>query len=358
MSLVNEMLNELQKDQKNSSNFAQGLSAAKPSPLLKLKIPVLIIIFFVLTVLLFNLIQSSPDSDSFHLLKTPMTVASTLNKENLERTIQAASDSSEDSTKLVKDIDVEEGNGELPNSETIEPIVKSKPMAVVKIPTKAIEKPLAIENNIELTKQKLTSSTSTNPKPIIRLSRRTEANKRLSGILDSWGQQDSTTNRIQIETLLNDYRDLSDVWLKTINSLGRKSSPLQQKYLDQALIKFPEQDAFKILLAKQLTNNKQYSSALAILIQTNKKDWSQTQYRLAGFLSQKTTNHSKAIEYYNHLLIINPNLGDVNMAVAISLEAINENKLAVLKFRRALEDNKLSDLQKQFINQRIAAIQG
>jgi Tfp pilus assembly protein PilF len=128
--------------------------------------------------------------------------------------------------------------------------------------------------------------------------------------------------------------------------------------LTKALNNFPEQAAFRMIVVKQNIAQNDYANALSELKKIDSKNWQQSQYRIAGFLAQKVSDHVSAIRFYNQLLKSKPNQGDINMAIAISLEALNETSLAVAKFQRALEDSSLKPIQRQFIAQRIAVLKG
>jgi len=362
MSLVNEMLNELQKEQQSPANFG-GLVAQENGSLFSTHLSSLLVLTLVLlsgvSVWYFwSNVDSAEISSigSSSAMPEPQIIESTFSRDNNKPTglKTTENEGKKSSLKTVNEESIDSNIVEVKNRNDLN---LEKQTTIQQTPSK-----FGIASTSKPTPQSKPTRTTVLPtqpeEPMIKISRRSQANKDLSNIVNQWKQHDQISNKRRIADLLSEYKIQSEVWLKTVSFLQRKNPSLYQEYLEKALVRFPEQDAFNMLRVKQLMKENKFTESLSYLEKTSKSGWELTQYRIAGYLSQKTNHHQKAIGYYNHLLLTNPNLGDVNMAIAISLEALNENKLAILKFQRALEDNKLNDLQRKFITQRIAAIQG
>lgn len=195
-------------------------------------------------------------------------------------------------------------------------------------------------------------------KPMIKISRKSLAEKELRMIASQWSQRSISENKVVVGGFLKQFSDLDSAWLGAINLVEDYDINYHSQLLTKALNNFPEQAAFRMIVVKQYIAQNDYANALFELKKIDSKNWQQSQYRIAGFLAQKVSDHVSAIRFYNQLLKSKPNQGDINMAIAISLEALNETSLAVAKFQRALEDSSLKPIQRQFIAQRIAVLKG
>ncbi len=110
--------------------------------------------------------------------------------------------------------------------------------------------------------------------------------------------------------------------------------------------------------AKQLFLEKKYQATVSELLTVRQPKWDKVSYQLAALAEQKQSNHQQAIIYFETLLSLQPNRGDISMALAISYEASMKKSQAIKTFRHALQDKQLSNIQKKFIRQRLVALQG
>ena len=400
MSLVNEMLNELQKEKSKGPHF-DGMIAVKnnesrwpPSRV------ALYVCFFLLIAVVVWLFLTKSNNNS--LINTTTTIAEkptildstskqeTSNSQQAESRLPNTTQNTETvATNAVtqqSSLNTENASNSL--DEAITPSNKSLTDANSNQPLKksvstnndAIESSLTeqgITNNKnsieEIKSQKSvngltsTKTVKVNSKPItaksinkpmIKISRKSLAEKELRVIASQSPQRSISENKVVVDGFLQQFSDLDSAWLGAINLVEDFDINYHSQLLTKALNNFPEQAAFRMIVVKQNIAQNDYANALSELKKIDSKNWQQSQYRIAGFLAQKVSDHVSAIRFYNQLLKSKPNQGDINMAIAISLEALNETSLAVAKFQRALEDSSLKPIQRQFIAQRIAVLKG
>ncbi|MBV1909446.1 MAG: tetratricopeptide repeat protein [Kangiellaceae bacterium] len=365
MSLINEMLNDLQKDQHQPVPI-HGLIATEPQSFLvrfRLQFVISIITIALLSWVLFYNAEKTPPP----ILKEQVPSIIEIEKSTAEVTVALKAPTKNNKTKKPSDKIIQEtsiSTQTLADDSPAPPVTKGATKetvtsnvlnevvsAVVNKPAEKVT-PTDISNN----SKRVVNSISTTS--MIKISRTSQANKIFIALTKDWLKLDGQTQDSRIKELLANYSDQSGLWLKVILFLKNTNPEQYSSHLNDALLRFPQDNSFPMLFVKQYMQESKFSQALIHLNKIPKDRWTLSQYRVAGYLSQKSNNHQEAISFYNHLLLANPNRGDINMAVAISLESLKENNLAIVKFQRALEDNKLNNLQRQFIEQRIAAIQG
>ncbi len=407
MSLVNEMLNELQKEKQKPANF-DGMIAVENS-VRKVKWLYYIIFFGLLAIAasyyfsFFNsqagnaLISATSEitqsnsstklgldnsTSNIEQAKIPQTETSrtkmpqakvsqakTNQPQEKEWLVKASSASPEQprianlNTDAVRPAEASNtkastiGNTPLANQETSSASKPTKQLAVVE---KAVVNPSEqqVDRQTEKTLIAKVESDADQVKPMIKVSRKSLADKKFRQIVSDWSTRDQQANRAEVNVFLQEFKELDSAWLSAVSYLRKRDFSFFQQLLDQALLRFPNQPAFRLTLVKQKIEQNDYSAAFNELQKIDEKKWQQSDFKIAGFLAQKVGDHLSAIRFYNQLLQSRPNQGDINMAVAISLEALNENDLAMAKFQRALEDSSLNSIQRQFIAQRIAVLKG
>jgi tetratricopeptide (TPR) repeat protein len=383
MSLVNEMLNELQKEKQSVPNF-DGLIAIEDTSTGRYFNPKLISFLFLLltiVVALYVFFYSTAEladpqrksladnslEDQTHIADNPIQSAtSTQNivKENFVKDAPIKNKSLNENYSVtevtakklapvktvIKNKLLKANSADIPKTHQTNDITKTK--KIQKLVTKAKQ-----SKDQQATKV-ATANHSDKTRSVIKISRASLADKQLRVIQQQWNNRSLTENKNSIDSFLAEFADLDIAWLKAIKLVKQESFSFSQTLLDQAIQKFPNQPSIRMLLVKDKIAQQDYQTALLELKAIDSKFWQLSQYKIAGFLAQKIGDHVAAIRFYNQLLKSKPNQGDINMAIAISLEAINESDLAVAKFQRALEDASLKPIQRQFIAQRIAVLQG
>jgi len=346
MSLVNEMLNDLQKDQQKPV-YIQGMVATdqKPTHLVNLFFVSLLLVVIVLIGywLLFSdktmTIQENSNSNSVLTAKlAPQEVIKTSVDASITSTGFA-----EESTSQPEPI-----NSIINKTiiKTTEP--KSTPTEnhqTIKKPQVNHKEPAKMEEKIETISIK-------------KISRKTLAEKSFSSIVNRWNQTNANSSFMELDTLLDGYPDVPSVWLNSLIFLRSDYPNLYKTLLEKALATKPKYDPFLYLSARDYFSSKNYILADQQMNKTNKTNWDNNNYRLAGLIAQKLHHHQQAISHYKEILSTSPYRGDINMAIGISYEAMENYKLAVAHFTVALSDSNLSQVQKQFIKQRLVANQG
>jgi len=196
-----------------------------------------------------------------------------------------------------------------------------------------------------------------NDKPIS-LSRLSIAKKKLLVIFNQWHLQQSKRKLDQLLSTLNAYQDLPEIWNSALFFLKKIDLQTYQLLLTRSIQKFPNNIDFSVMSAKHHFKLGNIDQAFQYLNNIKEKKRDQRVYRLLGMILQKQNKHPQAITNYKKSLLLSPNSGEIHMAIAISFEALDQSNQAIDHFISAIKDNNLSKLQQQFIKQRLIAYQG
>ncbi len=189
-------------------------------------------------------------------------------------------------------------------------------------------------------------------------SRISSAEKELARLIKQWQLGNSIDQHHNLLALLDNYSDLPTIWLDSLTFLKSKNRAYYEKLLDRSITTFPEKNRFVLLAAQYYFSSAQYSKALRQLDNIQEKRKDQRIYQLTGLVLQKLGDHQQAIESYKKLLVISPARGEISMAIGISYDALKQPKQAISHFVIALKDIHLNPIQKQFVRQRLIAYQG
>jgi len=346
MSLVNEMLNDLQKDQQKPV-YIQGMVAADQKPTRSKYLGFIFLILIAAILIGYKLIYSE--------------VVLTEQEQNVSLTqaIQPAKPDPQNTVKNIADTPTKPVfSDEKLEEKQIESLVR-----------KAETKQINSENSLLKTspepeevqtdpKETVSLESNLETTPVKTISRRTQAQKSFSSIVNDWGQTNTSSDFAKLDGVLESYSDIPSIWLSALSFLSDDYPSLYNTLLEKALVKKPTYDPFLLLSARDHFSSGNYILADQQLNKTNKINWEKNNYRLAGLVAHKLGNHQQAIDHYKRILVASPNRGDINMAIGISYEALKNSRLAVAHFNLALNDSNLSQVQKQFIKQRLVANQG
>jgi Tfp pilus assembly protein PilF len=367
MSVVNEMLKELQRDQGKTPTF-DGFVVAPPentvSKVFWRSVAVLILLLI-----------------SFIIYKEYQPVIAQQN--NIPLAAEASALQSQNSTLPESRTDVVFAN-ESPDlaSEQQTQAIEKQVVSLSQNETKVISAPVAdtVEhsNNETLQIDKPTKKTiptkvaklespvtkpmtnriaSTEKLPIKTRSQKNIEEQKLAKLMKHWNTQSVSTNTaLALELERSSKRN--DIRLKLLRYIQPRSPNLFDQILSRSLAKQPNNLGLRTLSARDFFSKGNFNQAILELGQVANIEWDKSTYRLAALIEQKRTNHKMAIQYFGRLQSIEPKRGDISMAMGISYEALLETQLAIRKFKRALQDNQLSEIQKQFIQQRLVALQG
>ncbi len=217
------------------------------------------------------------------------------------------------------------------------------------------------KNQIEKTKILLSNKTKPTKKlnsHIKKLSRISIAEKQFASLIKHWHLNSAQASHQKLLSLLNNYPDLPGIWLDSLAFLKNNSEKYYENLLKLSIQRFPEKISFTLLSAQYYFSSKQYTIAYQQLSSIHKTKKDQRVYQLAGLILQKLGKHQQAIGNYKKLLLIMPDRGEINMAIGISYDALQLPKRAANHFIIALKDKRLNPLQKQFVKQRLIAYQG
>ena len=344
MSLVNEMLNDLQKDQKDPFPF-QGMVATNVTPR-RYSGVVFVTLFIGIVLVGYYLLVAHQEKHKTDIVSEPLMVA-TSNQTNKINNIETL-DHKNPTVVINNNVtQTEEQEAFASEQKSLQPLLSD-------------ENPLIPSKANELVKPKITtpSKIETRNSQVKQISRKTLAQKEIALIISQWDSLGASQAFRQLKESLNRFPDISDVWFRSLNFLNLKHPLYYDQLLSESLTLFPKHDSFLFLSAKHLFSLSHFEQAQIQLNKTNSNNWSLSNYRLAALNSQKLNNHSQAINYYQKIISLSSSSGEINMAIGISYEAINQKTMSIKHFEQALLDPKLNSLQKQFIKQRLIENKG
>lgn len=362
MSLVNKMLNDLQQSNHPTPVMEGLLSPSDNQPERKttkslalfilLLLVGIIILFFNQNIFFIGLKGSQVNTKiSVDKVKQETSQIELKEKSKQQKTIIQKADFKNQRAMAItnKDSIVVDTNQEIHGN-----INQTSPEKMV------AQKPVADESRIETDslkneKQRSIVTTSNKVKEISRISL---AEKDLSRLIKQWQLVRPNVALKQLSSLLNRYPDLPGIWSDSLTFLKSKNLNDYENLLDRSIKNFPETNVFSLISAQHYFSSGQYLKASQQLDLIKEVNWDGKSYRLAGLIMQKLGKHQLAIEHYKKLLIIVPNQGEINMAIGISYDALNQPKKAASYFILALNDKNLNPIQKRFVRQRLIAYQG
>jgi len=325
MSVVNEMLNELQASQTPHRDIKGLLPPVKNRNHLFYKW----MVAFILIVFLIFFFVEKPQKK--HLLDQSIT------KTNIPITPHHLA-TKKDNLHII--------NADKPL--IIEPRVPPENYSKKK-PEQVTPSENHIANKVVLAKQKPSKKNEN----LITASRATTANKKLSKVFDQWSISDNLTNKNRLEELLESYSDLPNIWQSALNFIKLRDVNFYQILLARSIDQFQNTNHFAIVSSKYHMSTGQLDYAYKTLTNIKSTLHNKRTYQLLGMILQQQDRHLLAISNYQKSLIFSPNNGELHMAIGISFKATNQPLLATEHFVKALTDYTLSDLQRRFLNQQL-----
>ncbi len=224
-------------------------------------------------------------------------------------------------------------------------------------PKKQGARPLASSNPKAVKPAKPVNKTINNPIRVKKLSKRNLANKEYQQLARQWSALDKAEQIASLDHLVMEFGDFTSLWYKVLSFLQNQNSDLFDRYLSLALTQHPNDTPLLMRSARRFFVQQNYSAALSSVNKSNPDLWQGRDHRFVGLVYQKNKLYRQSIDYFKKSLSFNLKPGEVNMAMAISLQAIEEHNQALARFIEALKDPQLSPIQRQFIEQQIAAYQ-
>ncbi|MDQ7049352.1 MAG: hypothetical protein Q9M92_07315 [Enterobacterales bacterium] len=342
MSVINEMLKDLEKGNNNTGNINQ-LNLAESKNTTK-KRWIWGFLFILIVILAYYLGQSGIQENDKTSTKPQANhrISSTPNRNTAQFKIKqpqpkAVVNNAGATKATVKPVDVIEKVKQKRNStdRTPKKIESASTIAKIQKPLVKSEKKLTVK------------------KP----SKRSLALKQYRSLASFWSSFSKNQKIEKIDQLIKTHGKFLLVWYKVLTLMELSEPQLYSHYLNLAVSRFPKNTNLLLLQARLYFKQSKYLKALQKINKTDQSNWLADDYRFIALVYQKNKLHQKAIELYRKSLNFNLNPGEINMALAISLQAIGENNKSLGRFMLALKDPLLTPIQKQFIEQQIAAYQ-
>lgn len=362
MSVINQMLNDLQQREQPIKQLPLQAVRYKNKPLFFYFIILLIIILFIFVY--FKMSKTEPEVS--HLLiqnvkpvnKTPFLSSQTdevilksdvsLNEAEVTKTpldpiteinLKDLPDSSQKPVELAqKDLSNKLIKEEMPtlksSTETQQEYIKPKKSNV----NKSANLP---SNNITESEIK---------KPSIE----TILNNQLEQIKNDFAYVGYQSTKQALQKLLVANPDLHSARLYFILLSWQQQELDTAEIINAAIGLYPNQSAFRLAAAKYFLEKSDYLQAensLLNILPTASNLAELLQMR--AVIRQKNNKHQLAVNDYTAILQQSPERGDIYIALGISLEALNKNSQALLSYKKAELDQSLSKRQMQFVKRKI-----
>lgn len=166
----------------------------------------------------------------------------------------------------------------------------------------------------------------------------------------------SRAEQLLIE-LLSDFNDfhvareqLAYVYLQTQNNGAL------EELLKNALEAYPQHITYRVLLARQYADVKDWNAVIALTLTNVVTDERLLLMRALAF--QQLKQHEKAVEVYIELLRHQSTRGDWWIGFAVSLESLNRFRDAHQALSRATQDPRLTQQQRQYIQTKQRTLKG
>jgi len=361
MSLVNEMLNDLQQSNHPTPMMDGLISPSDSKP--KTRTTKLVVLFLLVSIGVFFLVYSRNNFFSNHN-EAPVETNTNIDKIQSENSQLEAKESPPPIKTVTrkKDFQIQRAvTTANKDSTAVEKTQKTSTNASQALPKKLNTRKLLVAetkaetNSLKEEKRKPGVASTDKVKKVSRISL---AEKELSRLTKHWQLARPQDSFKQLLSLLHRYPDLPGIWSDSLTFLKSKNLGDYENLLALSVKNFPETNSFSFMSAQHYFSSGQYLKASHQLKLIEDANRDKKTYRLAGLIMQKLGKHQLAIENYRKLLVIVPDQGDINMAIGISYDALNQPKEAVNYFILALNDKNLNPIQKRFVKQRLTAYQG
>jgi len=330
MSLVNEMLKELQNT-RAAAYDVKGLTYPTDN---KPNVIRYILSIVVVIAVIFFLFYKNKSTKSENNLLTNSSLTTIHNKNTVTKEIEITNIS-----------ELTSSNNKTTNEDILKETTKEKI---------SISQKIKIEKKPELTshpaiEERVNQKQSANILP----SRISVAKKELLLVIDRWNFFPKEQSVNSLVSLLNSYSDLPTIWQSALSFTKSTDAFLHQQLLTQSLEKFPKNIDFFLTASKYHFDNNNFYQAYQLLNSIDEQRKDKRIFQFLGLILQKQKKHHLAIDSYKKSLVIKPNRGEIHMAIAISFEELKSPKKAISHFVEALKDKKLSELQRNFVKQRL-----
>jgi len=335
MSVVNEMLNDLQKKQSKANLFDPFIARQETPSGFNFRSTSYVFIALLIAVIAYQFFSNNRKAEQLPIIVKAPAIA----VPNLPKTTAVK----EKVDAVKQDLDEDKTVELAIDKTTIEPPVVNRATSRTSFQPPVSSKSFAENKTTQTMKS---------------VSRINQAEKKLVSLFRDWKNHSQLSNREKYKSFFVDYSELHSLKIKALKFLKVRDKMLFGEFLNLSISQYPEDPNYHYLAAKYYFSEKNYSLASGYLANIKTNDRSFNISRLAALTFQKQGKHQQAIDIYQQLMIVQPYSGEINMAIGISYEAIDNPNLAKTNFALALKDQRLNKLQRQFIRQRLVAHQG
>ena len=185
-----------------------------------------------------------------------------------------------------------------------------------------------------------------------------QLNRELNAILQAQSNRNKQQTIELLQQLVQEHPQFMPGHLNLIKTAWQANHPQLKSMIDTAIERHPKQPAFIIMNARFYLQNKEYALAEKAISQIDGTAPSETLLQTRALIFQKQNKHQLAINDYTLLLKRTKNKSSTYLALAISLEALGKNQQAKQSYQFALQAKQLNSLQTEFVKNKLAYIQG
>ncbi len=370
MSLVNQVLNDLEKNQVNEQKLSLEAVQKNRLPLTYILITALLIIlaaawfWFNQKSAPLNTLPKIPVAQQSQILDSPVSNEAngapkknqnTTNKTLTQKTAEPKPIAINSASQLITHKDNAKKNNSTvlikPKATTNKQAQSEKSQTLL---TKKVDKKTKTVANSSLdNNSKLPSQT-----PVKVRSSTTQLQSQLAQIINNEKQQGTKLAINQLEQLLTKHPNFDKARLTLIQYQWKNNSTQLASSLKQAIAISPNQNAFYSVAARYYLSKKQYQQALNFVNQHPKIESAYEILNTRALIYQRLNNHQAAIKDYQKVIPQLANKSPAFLALGISLESLGDVKNARASYQRALSFKTLNQKQTQFVLNKLNQLQG
>ncbi|MCW8875617.1 MAG: hypothetical protein OQK51_01055 [Kangiellaceae bacterium] len=197
------------------------------------------------------------------------------------------------------------------------------------------------------------------PKPVKRETLASQLNRQLQRIMADQNKLGVHQTIVRLEDLVQQNPQFEKAHLSLIKLAWQIEYSALEQVLLFAVENNPEQPAFRIATARYYLQQENYLGAESIIQSTSgNKLSSPSLLQVRALIYQKQNKHQLAVNDYALLLKQTQKKAGVYLALAISLEALGEVDKAEQSYRNALREEQLNSRQIEFVKNKLLYLKG
>ena len=186
-----------------------------------------------------------------------------------------------------------------------------------------------------------------------------QLNRQLQQILAAQERVGIKQTIVQLEDLVKRNPQFEKAHLSLIKLAWQTEDDALEDTLLFAIQQNPEQPAFRIAAARYYLQQKNYSRAESIIqAESGNTPISPSLLQVRALIYQKQNKHQLAVNDYALLLKQTKKKAGIYLALAISLEALGKVDKAEQSYRNALRENQLNSRQTEFVRNKLLYLKG